>query len=183
MRHAWVIGVATLVLAWHARGDEPGKSTRSSRPRTLASSPRASTNGATSSGSNGSRARKYPGVIDQVPFFARGKNITYLPSLAGYTATFPAAVSADGVVVGYVGQATRRRDACRCGTRHSSGMRKPECMGWGCLPTTSSRSPAISGRLSAHQRLFGGRQSRTSLHLGRDGTGWKGTRVAAHLPT
>lgn len=41
-----------------------------------------------------------PGVVAQVPFFARGKEVTYLPVLAGYTATFPAAVSDDGLVVG-----------------------------------------------------------------------------------
>lgn len=43
---------------------------------------------------------RHPGVIDQVPFFARGKAMTYLPLLEGYTATFPAAVSDDGRVVG-----------------------------------------------------------------------------------
>jgi uncharacterized membrane protein len=41
-----------------------------------------------------------PGIVSQVPFHARGKDITYLPLLPGYTATFPAAVSDDGVVVG-----------------------------------------------------------------------------------
>jgi uncharacterized membrane protein len=41
-----------------------------------------------------------PGVIEQKPFFARGKEITYLPLLKGYTATFPAAVSDEGIVVG-----------------------------------------------------------------------------------
>jgi uncharacterized membrane protein len=41
-----------------------------------------------------------PGVIAQRPFFARGKEITYLPLLPGYTATFPAAVSDEGLVVG-----------------------------------------------------------------------------------
>jgi uncharacterized membrane protein len=43
---------------------------------------------------------RHPGVIAEVPFFARGKAITYLPLLEGYTATFPAAVSEDGRVVG-----------------------------------------------------------------------------------
>ena len=44
--------------------------------------------------------KERPGVLDQVPFFARGKQITYLPLLKGYTATFPADVSDDGTVVG-----------------------------------------------------------------------------------
>jgi uncharacterized membrane protein len=46
--------------------------------------------------------KERPGVISQQPFFARGKAMTYLPLLAGYTATFPAAVSDDGLVVGRV---------------------------------------------------------------------------------
>jgi uncharacterized membrane protein len=47
-------------------------------------------------------SKAQPGVIDQVPFYAEGfgKAITYLPLLAGYTATFPAAVSDEGRVVG-----------------------------------------------------------------------------------
>ncbi|WP_422928386.1 HAF repeat-containing protein [Singulisphaera sp. PoT] len=45
-------------------------------------------------------SKQQPGVIDQVPFIAKGKEITYLPLLKGYTATFPNAVSDDGVVVG-----------------------------------------------------------------------------------
>jgi uncharacterized membrane protein len=43
-----------------------------------------------------------PGVGSQKPFFARGKVMTYLPLLAGYTATFPATLSDDGLVVGRV---------------------------------------------------------------------------------
>jgi uncharacterized membrane protein len=46
--------------------------------------------------------KDHPGVINQVPFFAKGKERTYLPLLKGYTATFPFAVSDDGLVVGYV---------------------------------------------------------------------------------
>src|SRR6266852_9865532 len=42
----------------------------------------------------------HPGLINQVPFYAKGKEMTYLPLLKGYTATFPAAVSDDGLVVG-----------------------------------------------------------------------------------
>ncbi|MFO0910988.1 MAG: HAF repeat-containing protein [Isosphaeraceae bacterium] len=46
--------------------------------------------------------KERPGVIEQKPFFARGKEMTYLPLLKGYTATFPAAVSDNGLVVGRV---------------------------------------------------------------------------------
>jgi uncharacterized membrane protein len=45
---------------------------------------------------------KTAGVVLQVPFFARGKAMTRIPLLEGYTATFPAAVSDDGLVVGRV---------------------------------------------------------------------------------
>lgn len=44
--------------------------------------------------------KERPGVLYQAPFFAKGKQFTYLPLLEGYTATFPAAVSDDGLVVG-----------------------------------------------------------------------------------
>lgn len=43
-----------------------------------------------------------PDVLREAPFFARGKTMTPLPLLKGYTATFPAAVSDDGLVVGRV---------------------------------------------------------------------------------
>lgn len=46
--------------------------------------------------------RKDPAMIKEVPFYARGKDITHLPLLEGYTATSPAGVSDDGIVVGYV---------------------------------------------------------------------------------
>jgi uncharacterized membrane protein len=45
-----------------------------------------------------------PAIIEQVPFFAQGKKMTRLPLLKGYTATFPAAVSDDGLVVGRAGK-------------------------------------------------------------------------------
>jgi uncharacterized membrane protein len=47
---------------------------------------------------------KLPGIVDQAPILARGKTITRLPLLAGYTATFPAAISDDGYVVGRAGK-------------------------------------------------------------------------------
>lgn len=43
-----------------------------------------------------------PGVMLQVPFFSRGEARTTMPTLEGYTATFPADVSDDGLVVGRV---------------------------------------------------------------------------------
>lgn len=47
--------------------------------------------------------KERPGVLYQAPFYyVKGKPLTYLPLLEGYTATFPAAVSDDGLVVGRV---------------------------------------------------------------------------------
>jgi uncharacterized membrane protein len=43
---------------------------------------------------------KNPDMIVEVPFLARGKAMTTIPLLKGYTATFPAAVSEGGAVVG-----------------------------------------------------------------------------------
>jgi len=43
-----------------------------------------------------------PDILYEAPFFARGKEMTRLPLLEGYTATFPAGVSDDGLVVGRV---------------------------------------------------------------------------------
>lgn len=54
---------------------------------------------------------KNPDMIVEVPFLARGKAMTTLPLLKGYTATFPAAVSEGGAVVGRAakpGSVTRR---------------------------------------------------------------------------
>lgn len=48
---------------------------------------------------------EFPGVIEQKPFFARGKAITYLPLLPGFTATFPSALSDEGSVAGRAGRA------------------------------------------------------------------------------
>jgi uncharacterized membrane protein len=48
--------------------------------------------------------KERPGVVAQSPILVKGKEITTLPLLKGYTATFPAAVSDDDVVVGRAGK-------------------------------------------------------------------------------
>ena len=48
--------------------------------------------------------KNQPGVISQVPFYYRGKTLTTLPLLAGYTTTLPAAISDTGLVVGRAGK-------------------------------------------------------------------------------
>jgi uncharacterized membrane protein len=44
--------------------------------------------------------KEQPGMLSQVPFYAKGKTLISLPLLAGYTATHPAAISDTGLVVG-----------------------------------------------------------------------------------
>ena len=100
MQRAWLIGVVAVSLCGQTRGDEPARKFQVVTPKA---------DGINATGINGQGdvtgfewvdSQKFPGVVDQVPFFARGKAITHLPLLAGYTATFPAAVSDEGDVVG-----------------------------------------------------------------------------------
>ncbi len=49
----------------------------------------------------------YQGVVNQEPIFASGKHIVTLPLLNGYTATFPAGISDDGLVTGRVSKPMR----------------------------------------------------------------------------
>lgn len=44
--------------------------------------------------------KKDSSIIEESPFVAKGSSMTFLPLLEGYTATFPAAISDDGLVVG-----------------------------------------------------------------------------------
>jgi hypothetical protein len=49
-----------------------------------------------------------PNIVSQVPFCLKGKKLITLPLLAGYTATFPAAISDTGLVVGRVAKPAPR---------------------------------------------------------------------------
>lgn len=103
MPRARSIGVAAVLLCGLARGEEPAKlQVVTPRPE-----------GISAAGINGRgdivgfqwvEMTKYAGVIEQAPIFARGKTITRLPLLPGYTAMFPAAISDGGVVVGRAGK-------------------------------------------------------------------------------
>jgi uncharacterized membrane protein len=104
MRRAWLIGVAMVILSWHAVGDEPKKKYQVVTPKDVGIIAMGLSGHGDIVGFEWIESKKHPGVVDQVPFFAKGKTITYLPPLEGYTATFPAAVSDDGVVVGYAGK-------------------------------------------------------------------------------
>jgi uncharacterized membrane protein len=108
MRGAWLIGVASVLLGGVSRGDEPGGKLQVVTPRG---------DGIVATGINGRgdivgfqwvETKGFTGMIEQAPIFARGKEITRLPLLKGYTATFPAAVCDDGVVVGRAGKPAPR---------------------------------------------------------------------------
>jgi uncharacterized membrane protein len=123
--------------------------------------------------------RKTPDVIEQVPFYAKGKDITHLPRLEGYTATSPTGVSDDGLVVGYVakpitqvGRGTGSNQAfvwdVRAGIR---GIGVPE----GDLSSFASGISRDAQRISGYS--VGPNRKRACIWE-RDGAAWK----AAVLP-
>jgi hypothetical protein len=104
MRLSWLAGAVAWVLACQGHCDEPKTKLEIVTPRP---------EGIVATGINGRgdivgfewvESDRFPGVIDQVPIYAQGKKISRLPLLQGYTATFPAALSDDGVVVGRAGK-------------------------------------------------------------------------------
>jgi uncharacterized membrane protein len=115
-----------------------------------------------------------PGVISQKPFFARGKAMTYLPLLTGYTATFPAALSDDGLVVGRVskpappGIRTSLRNQAfiwdaRTGIR-GLGTLKDDSSSFACGMTRDGRR--ISGYSVGENRV-------RACYWEREGDGWR----------
>jgi uncharacterized membrane protein len=119
--------------------------------------------------------KQHPGVVDQVPFLARGKEVTYLPTLKGYTATFPNAISDDGTVVGRAGKpalpgmkVVMRNQAFVWDAK--SGMR-----GLGVLE--GDDSSVATGITRDGRRISGYSVGNNSLHgclweRDADGTGW-----------
>jgi uncharacterized membrane protein len=100
MRCDWQIVAAALALCGPLRGDEPGHQFQIVAPKTDGINAVAINAHGDIVGFEWVESKRIPGVVDEQPFFARGKTITRLPLLHGYTATFPAAVSNDGTVVG-----------------------------------------------------------------------------------
>jgi uncharacterized membrane protein len=104
MRSHCVLVVISLSLCAESKANEPAKKYQVITPKN---------NGIVATGINGRgeivgfewvEDKKIAGVLNEAPIFAQGKKITYLPLLEGYTATFPAAVSDDGVIVGRAGK-------------------------------------------------------------------------------
>ncbi len=100
MRRCWPLLVAVLGLIASSEADEPARKYRVVTPKD---------DGIIATGINVRgeivgfewvEKADEPDIVSQEPFFARGQEITFLPRLKGYTATFPAALSDDGLVVG-----------------------------------------------------------------------------------
>lgn len=123
-----------------------------------------------------------PGVIEQKPFLAQGKTITYLPLLPGYTATFPAAMSDDRVVVGRAGRPAPPGVRVRLRNQAFLWDAKAGIRGLGTLPddwasfacgiTRDGRS--ISGYSVGDNRV-------RACIWDREGDGWKATALPQKL--
>lgn len=100
MGRAWLTLIAGLSLAGFAAADEPAKKYQIVTPKDDAIVATAINAGGEIVGFEWVEEKKHPGIVVQMPFYAKGKEITYLPLLAGYTATFPADLSDEGLVVG-----------------------------------------------------------------------------------
>jgi uncharacterized membrane protein len=120
----------------------------------------------------------HPGVMNQVPFYAKGKEMTYLPLLTGYTATSPAAVSDDGLVVGRASKPGRpgvrvplRNQAfvwtARAGIR-GLGALEGDSASLACGISRDGRR--ISGYSIGDDRM-------RACVWNRDGEGWKGVAL------
>lgn len=96
----WMIGVVVALVPLTSRADEPQEKLQIVTPRD---------NDIIATGINGQgdfvgfewvENPKIVGLVEQLPILVNGKSIVRLPLLKGYTATFPAAISDSGVVVG-----------------------------------------------------------------------------------
>src|SRR5690348_3159206 len=89
MRRLWLLIAAAAGLTGTGRVDEPARKYQVVTPRE---------DGIVATGINGRgevvgfawrESTEQPGILEQRPFLARGKEIADLPLLKGYTATFP----------------------------------------------------------------------------------------------
>jgi uncharacterized membrane protein len=100
MRRQYLVMAVALGLTASAGADEPARKYRVVSPKDDAIIATGINGRGEIVGFEWVGEKNHPGVLAQVPFIARGKMMTYLPLLEGYTATFPAALSDDGRVVG-----------------------------------------------------------------------------------
>jgi uncharacterized membrane protein len=119
-----------------------------------------------------------PGVLEQTPFFAKGKDITYLPLLKGYTATFPAAVSDDGMVVGRSGKPAPPGVAVPLRNQAFLWDAKSGIRGLGTLPDDTASF--ASGITRDGRRISGfsvGTNRVRACVWDREGDAWKATAL------
>jgi len=182
MRTVWLL-VAALVLAPFARADEPAKKYQVVSPKD---------DGIMATGINGRgeivgfewvEPKDQPGVLVQAPFFAKGKEMTYLPLLKGYTAIFPASVSDDGLVVGRASKdaplgarVSLRNQAFVWSIKtgmHGLGALSDDAASFACGITRDGRR--ISGYSVGDNRI-------RACIWERDGDGWKGIALPQSSP-
>jgi probable HAF family extracellular repeat protein len=96
--------MTALVLQTNVVADEPVKKYRLVTPKEDGIVATALNGRGDVVGFEWAEEKNQPGVLSQVPFFARGKTLITLPLLAGYTTTQPAGVSDTGLVVGRAGK-------------------------------------------------------------------------------
>ena len=177
MRGLGLIAVAALGLAAAVGGDEPARTYEVVSPKD---------DGIVATGINGRgdvigfewiEEKERPGVLSQVPFYARGKEVTYLPVLAGYTATFPAAVSDDGLVVGRASKPAPPGVPIPLRNQAFVWSAKTGIRGLGVLAgDAASFASGITrdGRRISGFSVGGGERLRACVWE-RDGDAWKGT--------
>ena len=111
MRTLWIVMAAAVVLAVRSFADEPALKYRVVTPKEVGINATGINSRGDIVGFEWVEDKDMPDVLYQKPFLARGKTMTYLPLLAGYTATSPAAVSDDGLVVGRASKPARPGEA------------------------------------------------------------------------
>jgi uncharacterized membrane protein len=179
MQRVWSLSAAAVVagLIGYAGADEPARKYRVVSPKGVGIIATGINDRGEIVGFEWVEDPKRPGVLEQKPFFARGKEITYLPLLKGYTATFPGAVSDDGVVVGRVSKPAPP-GAARIPLRNQAFVwdAKGGIRGLGVLRDDYS---SFAGGISRDGRRISGysvgdNRIRACV-WDKDGDGWKGT--------
>ncbi|WP_152050877.1 HAF repeat-containing protein [Tautonia marina] len=102
MRFSCLVVVLALNATWCVGADEPSGPITVVSPKPEGIIATGINNAGDVIGFEWIEEEERPGVVAQVPFIVKGEQMTYLPLLEGYTATFPAAVSDGGLVVGRV---------------------------------------------------------------------------------
>jgi probable HAF family extracellular repeat protein len=120
-----------------------------------------------------------PDVLQQVPFYRKGNEMTYLPLLAGYTATFPAGVSDLGLVVGRASKPAPRGVRVHLRNQAFVWDAKGGIRGLGALEGDSASVACGVSRDGCHISGYSVGDNRLRACVwDRDGDAWKGTALA-----